>query len=145
MLFGCNFNPKGKSEGQMANFRQNYFEVTLNNLVNPWVVKDTSEIKIEVFNRWNSKASQPEQKITGSKNLLIPSDSFILSVKTISNISYSLSNPNTGETTDLSITFEPKISIPSDGICYVKYTFPEELDISQATIEASGMLVDEQG
>ena len=50
VLFGCNFDPKGKSEEQIVNFKQNYFEVTLNNLINPWVVKDTSEIRIEVFN-----------------------------------------------------------------------------------------------
>ena len=87
-------------------------------------------MKIEVFKKWNSKLEQAEQKIIESEGYVISADQFELTVDTIQNISYSLSNSVTREATDLTISFEPKTHIPSDHVCFVKYIFPEDLDIT---------------
>lgn len=52
------------------------------------------------------------------------------------------------EVTDYKITFETPNHIDSDAGCFVKYTFPEEIDISQVdlkNIRGSDMLVDREG
>ena len=87
-------------------------------------------MKIEVFKKWNTKLDQPEQKIIESDGYVISADQFELTVDTIQNITYSLSNSVIGEATDLTISFEPKIHIPSDHECFVKYIFPEDVDIT---------------
>ena len=61
---------------------------------------------------------------------MIPADQFELTVDTIQNVTYSLSNSIIGEATNMTISFEPKIHIPSDHVCFVKYIFPEDVDIT---------------
>ena len=60
IIFGCNFDPEEKTSEELSNFKQNFFEVSFNNVINPWLIKDTSEMKIEVFKKWNSKLEQLE-------------------------------------------------------------------------------------
>lgn len=49
---GCAFDPKNKTNEALKNFEQNVFNVTFYNLVNPWEIIDTGELKIEVFSVW---------------------------------------------------------------------------------------------
>ena len=49
---GCAFDPEGKTDEILKNFEQNLFNVTFYNLMNPWEIIDTSELKIEVFSEW---------------------------------------------------------------------------------------------
>lgn len=142
---GCNFDPINKTTEQLANFAQNLFVVKFNNVTNPWVVADTSEFEIEVFNKWDS---EPSQKITHSDGYFIQAEKFMLTVDPLQMLSYSLSNPVIGEETNLTISFEPLFPIPSDHICYVKYIFPNEVNLTNVdltAIEATGMMVDATG
>jgi hypothetical protein len=63
-------------------------------------------------------------------------------------IEYSLSNPEISEPTDLSIIFNTTIPVESYDTCYVKYTFPDAIDISKMIkddINAYGLFVNSNG
>ena len=46
---GCQFDPENRSDETLKNFEQNVFNVTFFNLINPWSIINTNELKIEVF------------------------------------------------------------------------------------------------
>jgi hypothetical protein len=50
--------------------------VRFNNIINPSEIKEISPIKIEVFKKWDTSLGKPQQKITGSESLIIPSSYF---------------------------------------------------------------------
>ena len=59
--------------------------------------------------------------------------------------SYEVHEPFLERLSTYTLTFETVNHIDSDRVCYVKYTFPSELDISEldySSIEGQGMLVD---
>ena len=49
---GCRFDPVEKTDDELENFAQNLFVVRFNNIINPWIVADTSEFEIEIFYKW---------------------------------------------------------------------------------------------
>jgi len=62
--------------------------------------------------------------------------------------SYSLGVAFPTELTDYTLSFETQSMIESDQGCYVKITFPDEIDISSVdltNIQGTGMLVDGDG
>lgn len=72
----------------------------------------------------------------------------MLTVDPLQLLSYSLSNSVIGEETDLTISFEPLFPIPSDHVCYVKYIFPKEVNLTNVdltAIKATGMMVNAAG
>ena len=51
-------------------------------------------------------------------------------------ISFSVSVPAGGQISDYSFTFEVDIPMESTGECFVKYTFPEEFDVSNLNVDS---------
>ena len=49
---GCRFDPVEKTTEQLKDFSQNLFVVKFFNIMNPWIVADTSEFEIEIFYKW---------------------------------------------------------------------------------------------
>jgi hypothetical protein len=96
--------------------------------------------------------------LTYDKNLDDPRDfssDFSLDASSLSatainddTFSYELGVSFPSELTEYALTFETPNQIDSDKGCYVKYTFPDEIDISsidKTNIQGSGMFVDDGG
>ena len=81
-------------------------------------------------------------------NLSIDGSSLLAETLSLDSISNSVANKANGELNNLTISFESQTPINSMGFCYVKYTFPQEYNLTKFNtddIVGSGMFVDGNG
>jgi hypothetical protein len=108
---------------------------------NPVVPTIQEGYKIRVYD-------QHSELINEMTNLSIDGSSLIAETLSLDSISHSVTNKANGEINNLSVSFESKTPINSMGFCYVKYTFPQEYNLTKFDtddIVASGMFIDGNG
>jgi len=83
-----------------------------------------------------------------SIELQIDATNLLPSIISDSDLTIEMSIPALNQVTSYTLKFELPVPIDSTGKCFVKYTFPDELDISGLdldTIQGKGLFVDRTG
>lgn len=119
ILTGCGFDPTGISTDD---FEINVFTVSLKNIRNPISLTDV-QITIEIFA--GIQEGQAILKIAELNEATISTSQFTLASGEVSML---IQKPIAGESSSYRISFTPEIELnPSSG-CFLKYTFPVEID-----------------
>ena len=92
--------------------------------------------------------TQAGTQIDHSEDFALDGSAFVPAPLEVSRISADIEVPFAGEATDYTITFTTSLNVgPSSG-CFVRYTFPEDVDASGldlANIEGKGLFLGSRG